>query len=245
MDFIQSEGQQPPDPKQQAAATNAANTVAEMIPQGQPMPQEPVGGGLSAVEPSPEDYPEEAASPEEQKQYEDLFIRVMAAVHDIRKPPKGRNSLADQVLQMLSNKDAEPAVNIGRAAGTIMIGMITMAKRQKQEYAPDVIREVGMDLVGELYRIAQKSGAIRNLPKEDSKGYEYIIQFAMAEATKTYGENLIASGQTNQQEHMKELQHQMQREADAGELDDWGMEEFDDESRHQLVRRMGDITNGS
>jgi len=130
-------------------------------------------------------------------------------------------------------------------AGLLMFQMITMAKRQKVEYAPDVIREVGMDLVHELYMIADKSGAIKDLPEDGSQGYEAIIGHAVAEATKHYGEQSIQTGQTNQQEHMNELQHQMKREADSGELDNWGMEGFDDQSRLDLSRKMGDITRGS
>jgi len=221
-----------------------AEQVQQMIP-----PQQgggPIGGtGLAQIEPAPKDYPDEDASPEQQKEYEDLFIRVMSAVHDVRKPPKGKKSMADSVIELMSNKDQEPQASIGTAAGMTMFNIITMAKRQKKEYDPDVIREVGMDLVGELYMIASKSGAIANLPEEESQEGQAILQQAALEATKLYGEQSIATGQTNQQEHMNEVQHQMQREADSGELDNWGMEEFDDQSRLDLARRIGDVTRGS
>jgi hypothetical protein len=245
MEFIQGQDQEPT--QEQRAATTVGANQAEMIPAGQQQPMGAAQGtGLANIEGRPQDAPDEPASEEEQAQYQDLFLRAMAAINDIRKPPKGGTgkSLADQTIQSLADKNAEPQEAIGRTAANLMINMITMAKRQQVEYSPDVVREVGMDMVGELYMIAGKSGAIKNLPEEESDEGEAILHHAVIEATKVYGEHMISTGQTDQQAHMKELQHQMQREGDAGELEDWGMEEFDEESRFQLARKMGDITDG-
>ena len=241
MDFIES---QEPNPQQKVAGAGGAQ-VAEMIPAQPQQPMGPAQGtGLASVEQDPANMPEEEASKEENAQYEDLFLRAMASIHDVRTPPKGRRSLADQIVQSLATKAAEPQEAIGKTAASVLSNLVTMAKRQEIEYAPDVVKEVGMDIVSELYMLAGKSGAIKNLPPEDSEEAEPIIHHAVIEATKAYGEGLLATGQVDQQAQMKELQHQMQREADAGELDDWGMEEFDEESRGQLALKMGDITNG-
>ena len=238
-EFIQGQGQ----PQEQA---QAQQPQAEMIPQGQEMPQElPHGTGLAEIEQNPAETPDEEASAEDQAQYDDLFLRAMAAVNDIRKPPKAKKSMADQVIQTLADKGQEPQQSIGRTAGLLLFQLTTMAKRQKVEYSPDVVREVGMDLVQELYKIADASGAIKNLPPVDSKDGEELLTHATLEAVKMYGEQAINTGQVNQQEHMNELEHQMQREADSGELDDWGMEEFDPQTRLDLARKVGDVTRGT
>jgi len=228
-DFIQN--------PQQAEAQPVASKMPppEMISQGPAQ-----GTGLSVVEQDPRETPDSDASKEEQEQYEDLFLRLMSAVHDVRSPnKKGGKPFADQVIQMLATKDKEPHESIGVAAGLVLSQMVGMAKRNKVEYLPDVIREAGMDLVGELYMIADKSGAIKGLPEEGSEGYQAVINQSILEAVKFYGENLISTGQTNQQEHMNELQHQMQREADSGELEGWGMEEFDLDTRNQIASKLG------
>ena len=237
MDFIQGS-------PQQAQSSAPAQEVAEMIPQ-QAQPQGipaggglPQGTGLAEIEQDPRNSPDQEVEGDEQAQYEDLFIRVMSAVHDVRKAPKANKSMADNVVQMLASKDREPHESIGQTAGMTMTQMITMAKSQGKEYSPDVIREVGMDLVHEMYMIASKSGAIKNLPEDESKGYEAIINQSILEAVKFFGEQQIASGNVNQAAHMKELEHQMNREADSGELDNWGMEEFDEETRFGLAQRL-------
>ena len=147
-------------------------------------------------------------------------------------------------IQMLSTKDKEPHESIGQTAGLIMTQMIGMAKSQKKEYQPDIIREVGMDLIHELYMVAGESGAIENLPEDDSDGYQAIIEQSALEAVKMYGENLLQTGQVNVESHKKELQHQMQREADSGELDNRGMEDFDEEARFAMAQRLKGVTNG-
>ena len=115
MEFIQS---QEPNPQQKVAASGGAE-VAEMLPAQQPPMGPAQGTGLANVEQDPRNAPEEEASEEENAQYEDLFLRAMASIHDVRNAPKARRSLADQIIQSLATKDAEPQEAIGRTAASV------------------------------------------------------------------------------------------------------------------------------
>lgn len=248
-DFIEQQGQPQGAPQAQLPEGQIQQNVLqeasapEMIQAGQPQGS-PYGTGLATIEDDPRNAPDEPASEQEQAEYEDLFIRAMAAVNDIRPRPRGQKSMADATIEMLATKDKEPFESIGITAGMTIQNLTEMARRQGKKYSPDVIREVGMDLLIELYEIADKSGAIKNLPPVDSDEGDKIIEQAALEATKVVGEQLIASGEVNQQEHMNLLQHQMQREADSGELDDWGFEQFDEGTRRKIARELGQVAGG-
>jgi hypothetical protein len=192
---------------------------------------------MGATQPNPLEATDEQVSPEEQEQYEELFLKVMGAVNDIR-PAKTGEAPADAIIKMMSVKGKEAHVAIGQTAGMIMTTMIDMAKRQGREYDGRIVQEVGMDLVVELADIANLSGAIENMPPEDSPEFDKLIELAVLEGTKLFGEHRIRTGQADQQGHMNELQGQMQREADAGELDDWGMEQLDPEMRTKMAQQL-------
>jgi hypothetical protein len=219
---------------------NQAATGGEISTQEPPTPppSTPMGAGLGAIEDNPAEGPDEPASEEEQAQHDDLFIRVMAAVNDIRKPKGGKESMADAVIRMLSTKDKEAYLTIGRVAGIIMSQMTDLAKRSKVEYPGEVIRDVGTSLVIELIELAEVSGAIKNIPPEDSEERDKLTEMSALEAAKVYGEWQIHTGQANKAGAQQDMQNQMQREADSGELDDWGMEELDPETQGQLVQRL-------
>ena len=221
----------PPADKSQMAQ-EAAAPVAPPIPAGIPQ-----GAGMGATQPDPLNTPEEQATPEEQQDYEELFLKVMGAVNDVREG-KGGESPADAVIKMLSVKGKEAHVAIGQTGGMILTQMIDMAKRQGKQYDDRIVQEVGMDLAVELADIARMSGAIENLPPEDSDEFEQLVENAVLEGTKFYGEHLIRTGQADQQGNMNALQGQMQREADAGELDEWGMEELDPQIRNDIAQQL-------
>ena len=232
-DFIQQPpGQAPAQPQQ-----------AEMIP-ADSTPQ-PVAAGPEALTENPLTAPDEAASPEEQKQYDDLFMRVMQMVHDTREGPMGK-SPADYVVSMLGDpRGGEAHEVIGKTAGWTMVAITDIAKRNGVEYDGRVLQEVGMDLVAEMIDIARVSGAIKGLPEDGSPQEEELMELSSLEAAKAYGEWLQGTGQADQQSHMEELTQQAQREADQGELDDWNMEEFDPKSRHLIAQKYGGFTSGA
>lgn len=127
-----------------------------------------------------------------------------------------------------------------------MTQMVDNAKRQGVEYEGTVIQSVGEDLIEELMDIARVSGAIEPMPAEDSPEEDKLAELAALEAAKFYGEYQLKTGQADTRGHQQEMNEQMQREADAGELDDWGMEEMDAGMRDTLVQQVGGgAANGS
>lgn len=222
----------------------AADQVAQSAQTGPPPPQSmPMGAGMGAVQENPLTAPEEQASPEEQKQYQDLFNRVMAMVNDTREA-NGQPSVAESIVKLLGTKDKPAHQAVGTTAGMVMLQMIDMAKRNGVEYDPRVVQEVGMDLVIELLDIAKGSGAIKNLPDEDSEEFQKLVELSVLEGAKIYGEWQLRTGQAPRQQAMKEIEGQMQREADSGELDDWGMEELDPAMRDRIAQSLGPAQGG-
>lgn len=221
-----------------------ADQAAAAAPTAPPPPQGmPVGAGMGAVQENPLTAPEEQASPEEQQQYEDLFGRVMAMVNDTRES-NGQPSVAQSVVELLGTKDKPAHEAVGTTAGLVMVQMTDMAKRNGKEYDPRIVQEVGMDLVIELLDIARGSGAINNLPEEDSEPFQKLVELSVLEGAKVYGEWQLRTGQAPRQQAMKEIEGQMQREADAGELDDWGMEELDPKMRQRIAQGLGPAQQG-
>lgn len=223
-------------PAQQAEMANQAGQAAQPLPTApQGVPQ---GAGMGATQEDPIKGEDQPASPEEEEQYKDLFTRVMSAVNDIRKPKGGEQSPADAVIKLMSVKGKEAHVAIGTAAGMVMMQITDMAQRAGVKYDGPIVQEVGIDLVVELTEIAALSGAIENMPEEESEEYGKLVELSALEAAKMYGEWQLRTGQADQQGHMNEIEQQMQREADAGELDNWEMEELDPKMRQQVLQSM-------
>lgn len=234
VDFIEQPGapqmQTPEQPQEQFIQEQPMQEQQPM--QGGAMAGEGThGAGIGAVQQNPMTEPEEGATAEEQQMYDDLFMRVMQSIHDTREQPNGNPSVADALINALSDPRRQPHEVIGGVAGLMMAQMIDMAKRQGMEYPGPVVQEVGMDATMELMRVADFSGAIKNMPEEDSPEFEKLFELSVLEAAKFFGEHQLQTGQANRNMHMKELQGQFQREAESGELDDWGMEQFDDQFR--------------
>ena len=242
-EFIPGQTEAPAGPSASEFVPPAGKTQMAQEAVGPPMPPEipqavPQGAGMGATQEDPINAPDEQSSPEEQEAYEDLFLRVMAAVNDTKTPEGGGKSPADAVIKMMSMKGKEAHVALGTAAGMIMTQMIDMAKRQGKEYPGPIIQEVGMDLIVELADIAKMSGAIENIPEEESPEFEKLMELSALEGSKFYGEHQLRTGQADRQGHMAEVQDQMQREADSGELEDWVMEEPDPQIRDQMAQQL-------
>jgi len=248
-DFIPTGGQEQvqPAPDQfipPAQAQQMAQTASRATPEPQAPAGSPTGAGLHATQENPLEAPEEQANPDEQEEYNDLFIRAMAMVNDNKVPPKKKRSLAQEVVKMLSTKGKEAYVSVGTTAGLLMTQLVDTAKRAKKEYSGPVIQEVGMDLVAELVDIGRESGAIKDAPEEGTPEYDKLLEMASLEAAKFYGEYQIKTGQADQQGHRQEIDEQMQREADSGALDNWGMEEMNPEMRNALAQQVGGQRRG-
>ena len=228
-------------PRQTAAIGDQG--AAAIAPPPQQPPGMPMGAGHGATQENPVTAPEEEATPEEQAQYEDMFKRAMALINDTRSQGDSQ-SPADALIKLMSEKDKEAHVAIGTAAGMVIQILMDLSKRAGQEYSGPVIQEVAMDCVEELADIAKLSGAIKNMPEEDSPEWAKLMELSALEMSKYVGEWMLRTGQADRQGHMKEIEGQMQREADAGELDDWGMEELDPAIRERVAGAVADGQTG-
>jgi hypothetical protein len=228
-------------PQQQNQMADQA--AASVAPEQQPPAGMPSGAGLGATQENPVTAPEEEASPEEQKQYDDLFMRAMALINDTR--AKGQEpSPADALIALMSEKGKAAHESIGKAAGMVMQILIDMSKRNGVEYSGPALQEVALDCCEELAEIAKLSGAISNMPEQDSPEWAKLMELTALEAAKHIGEWMLQTGQADRQGHMQEIQQQMKREADAGELEDWGMEELDPQIRQRVAGAIQDGQTG-
>lgn len=219
----------------------------ETAPQPAQQPQVAQGQGgalLSApVQPGPLDAPEQPASEEEQAQYLDLLSRVTAFVHDTKENEDGE-APADKVMDMLANPDLAQEVAIGHTTALILQMFHNNAKRQGVEYSGDVLREVGMDLVGELYETAMAVGIYEDMSEAEAytPEQEEMLEMAVLEATKKFGEYLQSTGQIDaekQQGAQGEFMEQVEREAQAGELDDYEGPAATPEMVNSLMQAQG------
>jgi hypothetical protein len=184
------------------------------------------GGGIGSVMPNPLTEADESASPEEQAEYEDAFKRVMGMIHDTSENG-GKKSIADAVIKAISNSQIPAHEAIGKQTGNLMRLFHETAKRAGKEYPGDVLREVGMDLATELIDIGRETGAVKNLPEEDTPEMQNFYQQTVLEAAKLFGEYMLSTGQADVQGEQEAYKEQMEREATSGALDDWNMEEMD------------------
>jgi len=183
------------------------------------------GKGIGSFEQNPLEGEPEPVSPEEQKEYDELFPRVMAMIHDTRGGGKaGKKSMADSIIKAISSPGLPAYEAIGKAAGNIMRLTHENAKRQKVEFSGDVLREVGMDVIVELIDIARELNAVEGIPDDESPQMKDFANQCALEATKLYGEYLLSTGQADVEGEKKDYLEQMEREATSGALDDWNME---------------------
>lgn len=229
-------------PQQKTQMGDQAGASAAPPPQNPP--GMPVGAGKGATQENPTTAPEEEATPEEQAQYEDLFQRAMALINDTRQQGEADKSPADALIDVMSQKGMEAHVLIGTAAGMVLQILMDIAKRNGVEYSGPVLQEVAMDCCEELADIAKLSGAIENMPEQDSEEWAKLMELSALEMAKYVGEWMLQTGQADRQGHLQEIEQQMQREADAGELDDWGMEELDPQIRDRVAGAMQDGQSG-
>lgn len=222
---------------QQAGAAGA--TPAPEAPAGMP-----AGAGRGMTEENPVTAQEEPASEEEQAQYDDLFKRAMALINDTRVQGEADKSPADSLIDVMAQKGKEAHVSIGTAVGMTMQILMDISKRNGVEYSGPVLQEVAIDCCEELAEIAKLSGAVANMPEQDSPEWAKLMELTALEAAKYIGEWMLETGQADRQGHMQEIEQQMQREADAGELDDWGMEELDPKIRAHVAQSVQDGQTG-
>lgn len=196
------------------------------------------GEGLGAVQQNPLTESDENASPEEQAEYEDAFRRIMAMIHDTREN-NGKKSMADSLIKTLANSQLPSHVAIGQSAGNTLRLFHENAKRQGKEIPGDVLREIGMDVIVEFIDIARETGAVKQLPEDESVEMRDFANQAALEAAKHFGEYMLKTGQADVQGEQEAYKEQMEREATSGALDDWNMQGMDQGQMEQAVADKG------
>ena len=196
------------------------------------------GAGVGAVEKNPLTEDEEPASEQEQAAYDEGFKRLMGMIHDTRSIG-GKKPMADNIIRALSNSDMPSYAVIGSQAGNLMRLFHENAKRQKVEYPDSVLMELGGVVIQELTDVARETGAIQELPEEDSPEMQDFYQMAMLEGAKHFGEYMKRTGQADQVGAQEVMTEQMEREASSGGLDDWDMQEMDPDALKNAMAQQG------
>lgn len=212
------------------------------------------GDPYSMVAPGGPDPDEEIPEDVINAYYEDLVSRVMLWASD-NEVPKGRaSSPADTIIDRLNLRGAAAPEAIGGTAAEMILTITQNAKRQGVEYPTQSILNAGIDAVETLIDLSREAGIFPDIPEDhDDPGFEQVLLTASLEATKAYGERLLATGQIDQAEYKEILNEKMEEEAALGELDDWdpsqmvsgeGMQHLAKLSRQQGMR-MGQQKPGA
>ena len=109
---------------------------------------------------------------------------------------------------------------------------------QKVEFPGDVLMSVGQDLVVELMDIGRTTGAVKDLPPEESPQEEEFARLATLEASKVFGDYMLNTGQVDSEQAKNDYMEQMEREATSGALDDWDMKEMDPQQLEAAVAQQ-------
>jgi hypothetical protein len=195
------------------------------------------GEGMGNVMPNPLEEPDEPASPEEQKEYKEIFKRLMSMVHDTSENG-GKKSIADGVIKTLSNSEIPAHKVIGKAAGNLIRLFHELSKRNGKEWNGDALREAGMDLVTELIDVAQVTGAQKNIPDQESAEGEEFYKLCVLEAAKEVGDYMLQTGQADVAGEQEAYKEQMEREATSGALDDWNMQGMNPQQMEEGVAQQ-------
>ena len=188
-------------------------------------------GGLDPEEDVPDDVV--------QAYQEDFVARAMMFMSDNRQQDGMSSTPADAVMNRLNLKGARAPEAIGSTAAEIVMMIKNNAKQQGVEYPTPAIMGAGMEIVQLLMDLSRDGGVFPDIPEnEDDPGYEEIATTALLEATKTYGERMLQTGQVNQEEYSKMLGEMMEEEAALGELDDWDPSQMmGPEAMNNLINR--------
>jgi hypothetical protein len=193
-------------------------------------PTATMGGSMSdhPISDQPENTDDSQVTPEEQKQYDDFVTRAKLFINDSRvpkngqgKPQAGAKAPRDVIVDHLNIKGMSAAEAVGRTTAQVAWILYTAAKRAGMPYSPDVIYHGADEIMSDLYQIGVSAGVIKNPPPAGSQEEEHLLGMAKLAAAKYFGQNLINTGQANQQQAQQYYLEQIQREGESGGLDDW------------------------
>jgi hypothetical protein len=176
----------------------------------------------------PEAADDTQVTPEEQKQYEDFVTRAKLFIHDARVPKDKKGGIRpngkaprDVIIDHLNVKGMSAADAVGRTTAQVCWIMYMNAKRQGYPYTPDVLYHGADEIMSDLYQVGVAAKVIKNPPPDGSVEEQHLLGMAKLVACKFFGQNLIDTGQANQQEAQQYYLAQIQREGESGELDNW------------------------
>lgn len=126
----------------------------------------------------------EPVSPEEQAQYNNIVVNAMSMMYS-------NPDMAGMIAQRLKS-DAENfgiANAIGQQTANIMLSVVRAMKKTGEEPDPDVVQNAGMEILAEVFEIAERTGQVPR-GQEDK-----IKQDAVYEGTRYYGDKMLKSGE--------------------------------------------------
>ena len=145
----------------------------------------------------------------------------------------------DSLIKTLANSQMPSFEAIGKSAGNTLRLFHENAKRQGKKYDGGVLQEIGMDLIVEFIDIARVTGAVKDLPDEESTEMRDFANQAALEAAKHFGEYMMKTGQADVEGAQNDYKEQMEREATSGALDDWNMQGMNPEAVNQAAADKG------
>lgn len=185
----------PVAPPAEAPATEAPAKPALFTQPGRPTGLPP-GVDPAAVQ----DPGEEAVTPEEQKQYDQI---VRFAANLIYKNPK-------QTLAAMNHADLPIHQAVGRHAATIAEVIEKTAKANKDQLDPDVFWHAGSEVIEMLMDLGVQAKAFPLDP--ESEQYQQEAAMALMEAEKIVGEKAL-----------KDPKQAQKLSAEAGDVWAWGI----------------------
>lgn len=148
------------------------------------------------------DVQEEQASEEEQAIYELVVARAVKFFHS-----KGK----DQTLKMLSAGES-PADAIGRTASMIVRAIKKSADESKKPIDDTILFHAGIEIVQELFEYGTEAGIFNFADDEEA---QQQLDEALFFALKYYGEEALASNETDQAEMQKLMEQGAKQEQAA------------------------------
>ena len=144
---------------------------ADLFPTGTPP-----GADASVLE----DIDETAVSPEEQREYDQI---VNKAAEFIYKEPK-------KVLSAINNTDVPIHEAVGRVMANIGQAIEKSAEAAGQKLSPDTMFHAAGEIAAVILDLGIEAGILPLDPESDE--YQKVLGMSMMEATKAFGERMIA-----------------------------------------------------
>jgi len=136
----------------------------------------PPGADASVLD----DMDETAVSPEEQREYDQIVTKAAEFVY---KAP-------EKVLAAINNTDVPIHQAVGRVMANIGQAIEKSAEAAGQKLSPDTMFHAGSEIAAVILDLGIEAGILPIDPESDE--YQKILGMSLMEATKAFGERMIA-----------------------------------------------------